>query len=91
MTKDIYNILKERYSDTMYNTYYCDFFRNLNTPAKKELDGIYKRLFGNDSRIQTGCGTCVLADLKLIAKEYYNYKPRGRQSKTKENKDNSTI
>lgn len=50
------------------------YFRIVNRNLLVEYAAIYKRVFNRDSKILNGCSRCVLQDIKLLAKTYFDDK-----------------
>lgn len=76
MTKEQYEKLN-KYDEQLNTAYYGNYVRRLYSVALNELDEMYKQLFPNapDSKLKTGCSSCVLKALKKMAQEYFNYQP----------------
>lgn len=51
-----------------------NYFRIVNRNLLKDYAEIYKRVFNRDSKILNGCNRCVLQDIKLLAKVYFDDK-----------------
>lgn len=51
-----------------------NYFRIVNRNLLKNYAEIYKRVFNRDSKILNGCNRCVLQDIKLLAKVYFDDK-----------------
>lgn len=75
MTREIYNEL-EKYEQHLKTAKYCDYVRNVTSTELSVLNGIYKILFGKDSKLGNGCSKCQLKDYKKIADAYFEYKER---------------
>lgn len=73
MKEEIYERLKP-YEKILANAYKANYVRVINSTQSKELDSIYQELFNQKSRIVTGCGHCVLSDIKRMGKEYFEHK-----------------
>lgn len=69
-TKELYDRLT-KYRNSLYNACYLDYTRLNTLDDKKELDLIYKTHFNKDSGILTGCGRCLLRDMKTLGKLYF--------------------
>lgn len=73
INKDIYDKLVE-YEHPLGTAYKANYVRALSTKALIDLDNIYQEMFNQKSRIRNGCGHCVLQDLRVMGKEYFDYK-----------------
>ena len=68
-----YNKIAE-YEKEFSHAYNENYFRIVNRNLLKDYAEIYKRVFGRDSKILNGCNRCILADIKLLAKAYFDDK-----------------
>ena len=73
INKDIYDKLVE-YEHPLGTAYKANYVRALSSKALIDLDNIYQEMFNQSSRIRNGCGHCVLQDLRVMGKEYFDYK-----------------
>lgn len=73
MKQEIYNKLVE-YSDIFDRAVNQNYFRALASEHAKQLSTIYREVFGTDSKITNGCGTCVLKDLKRLGEAFFQMK-----------------
>lgn len=69
MTHEQYTILQQ-YEETLSKAQngYC---RALSSQSLKKLNEVYIELFGEESRLLSGCSACVLKGLKKLAKAYF--------------------
>ena len=73
INKDIYDKLVE-YEHPLGTAYKANYVRALSSKALIDLDNLYQEMFNQKSRIRNGCGHCVLQDLRVMGKEYFDYK-----------------
>lgn len=73
ITKEIYDRLKV-FEQHLGNAYKGNYVRALTTKDSSTLAEIFEEIFNQKSRIRNGCGHCVLSDMKLMGKEYFQYK-----------------
>lgn len=84
MTIKQYSVLKE-YETQMTTATQSNFVRALGTPSREKLAVVYKEIFGRDSGFISGCGSCILKNLKELAVPYFEFKAKLQ----KRNKDNN--
>lgn len=73
ITKEIYDRLTV-FEQHLGNAYKGNYVRALTTKDSSTLAEIFEEIFNQKSRIRNGCGHCVLSDMKLMGKEYFQYK-----------------
>ena len=73
INKEIYDKLVE-YEHPLGTAYKANYVRALSSKALIDLDNLYQEMFNQKSRIRNGCGHCVLQDLRVMGKEYFDYK-----------------
>lgn len=78
ITKEIYDKLTV-FEQHLGNAYKGNYVRALTTKDSSELAEIFEEIFNQKSRIRNGCGHCVLSDMKLMGKEYFQYKEQLEQ------------
>ena len=73
INKEIYDKLVE-YEHPLGTAYKANYVRALSSKALIDLDNLYQEMYHQSSRIRNGCGHCVLQDLRVMGKEYFDYK-----------------
>lgn len=53
---------------------HCDYARNVTTKGFRVMTEVFEEIFKRPSKLGSGCGTCTLRDMKLLAQEYFKYK-----------------
>ena len=72
MTVEQYNILKE-YENLLYTASQRNYVMFGSVVTKKTLSEIYSEVFNRKSNMMSGCGSCALNEMKLLANEYYEF------------------
>lgn len=73
LTEEQYNLIAE-YEKDFSHAINDGYFRILNRKLLTDYAAIYKSVFKKDSKILNGCSRCVLADIKTLAKVYFDDK-----------------
>ena len=88
MTIKQYSVLKQ-YEGQMSSAVNGNYARALGSTSREKLAVVYKELFGRDSGMLSGCGNCVLRNLKELAVPYFEFqeklKHRNKDTNDKEN------
>lgn len=79
-----YSILKE-YEPQMTTAINGNYARALGSQSREKLAVVYKEIFNRDSGFISGCGSCILKNLKELAVPYFEF-----QEKLKSRKNNQT-
>ena len=62
----------EKYDKQFRQIRDSNFCRLPGSTALKELDEVYRNVFGHSSRLLNGCSGCIYASLKELAKHYFD-------------------
>ena len=73
LTEEQYNLIAE-YEKDFRHAINDGYFRIVNRKLLTDYAAIYKSVFKKDSKILNGCSRCVLADIKTLAKVYFDDK-----------------
>ena len=73
LTEEQYNLIAE-YEKDFSHAINDGYFRIVNRKLLTDYAAIYKSVFKKDSKILNGCSRCVLADIKTLAKVYFDDK-----------------
>lgn len=73
LTEEQYNTIQE-YEKDFHHALYEGYFRIVNRKLLTDYAAIYKSVFNKDSKILNGCSRCILADIKTLAKVYFDDK-----------------
>ena len=73
LTKEQFDCIKE-YETDFSHALNDGYFRIVNRKLLADYAEIYKSVFKKDSKILNGCNRCVLQDIKLLAKTYFDDK-----------------
>ena len=88
MTVKQYSVLKQ-YEQQMKSAVNGNYARALGSQSREKLAVVYKEIFKRDSGLLSGCGNCVLKNLKELAAPYFEFqeklKHRNKDTKDKEN------
>lgn len=69
-TEEIYELLTP-YRTYLYTATYGNYVRFKSIQEKKELAAIYTKHFNKNSRLDKGCGVCMLTEMKQLGKLYF--------------------
>lgn len=69
-TEEIYEMLTP-YRTYLYTATYGNYVRFKSIQEKKELAAIYTKHFNKKSRLDNGCGACVLREMKQLGLLYF--------------------
>lgn len=83
LTEEQYNKIQE-YEKDFHHALYENYFRIINRKLLVDYAAIYKRVFNRDSKILNGCSRCILQDIKLLAKAYFDDKEEKSKQETLE-------
>lgn len=75
MTKEQYQIL-ENYKIHLGTAFKANYYRGITSTELKELSSLYEEIFNEPSKLTNGCSHCILADLKRLGGEFFNYQSR---------------
>ena len=81
-----YSILKE-YEPQMTTAINGNYARALGSQSREKLAVVYKEIFNRDSGFISGCGSCILKNLKELAVPYFEFQEK---LKSRKNKDDGT-
>ena len=81
-----YSILKQ-YETQMLSALNGNYARALGSQSREKLAAVYKELFSRDSGFISGCGSCILKNLKELAVPYFEFQ---EILKSRKNKDDGT-
>lgn len=81
-----YSILKE-YEPQMTTALNGNYARALGSQSREKLAVVYKEIFNRDSGFPSGCGSCILKNLKELAEVYFEFQEK---LKSRKNKDDGT-
>ena len=81
-----YSILKE-YEPQMTTAINGNYARALGSQSREKLSVVYKEIFNRDSGFISGCGSCILKNLKELAVPYFEFQEK---LKSRKNKDDGT-
>ena len=81
-----YSILKE-YEPQMTTAINGNYVRALGSQSREKLAVVYKEIFNRDSGFISGCGSCILRNLKELAVPYFEFQEK---LKSRKNKDDGT-
>ena len=81
-----YSILKE-YEPQMTTALNGNYARALGSQSREKLAVVYKEIFNRDSGFISGCGSCILKNLKELAVPYFEFQEK---LKSRKNKDDGT-
>lgn len=81
-----YSILKE-YEPQMQSAINGNYARALGSQSREKLAVVYKEIFNRDSGFASGCGSCILKNLKELAVPYFEFQEK---LKSRKNKDDGT-
>lgn len=81
-----YSILKQ-YETQMLSALNGNYARALGSQSREKLAAVYKELFSRDSGFISGCGSCILKNLKELAVPYFEFQEK---LKSRKNKDDGT-
>lgn len=81
-----YSILKE-YEPQMTTALNGNYVRALGSQSREKLAVVYKEIFNRDSGFISGCGSCILKNLKELAVPYFEFQEK---LKSRKNKDDGT-
>lgn len=81
-----YSILKE-YEPQMTTAINGNYARALGSQSREKLAVVYKEIFNRDSGFPSGCGSCILKNLKELAEVYFEFQEK---LKSRKNKDDGT-
>lgn len=87
MTVKQYSILKD-YEPQLKTAMEGSYVRALGSQSREKLAGVYKELFNRDSGFISGCGNCILRNLKEIAPLYFEFQEKLKHKKNKNDKEN---
>lgn len=73
MTRKQYDKL-EKYEKHFATAINGNYNRAIPSNGLKEMDEVYQEVFKVKSRFPSGCGHCVLMELKKLGAEYFKYK-----------------
>ena len=79
-----YSVLKQ-YETQMQSALNGNYARALGSQSREKLAVVYKEIFNRDSGFISGCGSCILKNLKELAVPYFEF-----QEKLKHRNNNST-
>lgn len=83
LTQEQFNCIAEYESD-FGKALNENYFRIVNRKMLLEYDQIYRSVFGRESKILNGCNRCVLSDIKMIARVYFEDKAELEAKKNEE-------
>ena len=83
LTEEQYNKIQE-YEKDFHHALYENYFRIINRKLLVDYAAIYKSVFNRDSKILNGCSRCILADIKQLAKVYFDDKAEKEAQKEAE-------
>ena len=86
MTVKQYSILKE-YEPQMTTALNGNYARALGSQSREKLAVVYKEIFNRESGFPSGCGSCILKNLKELAEVYFEFQEK---LKSRKNKDDGT-
>lgn len=69
-TEEIYEMLTP-YRTYLYTATYGNYVRFKSVQEKKELAAIYTKHFKKNSRLDKGCGVCMLTEMKQLGRLYF--------------------
>lgn len=81
-----YSILKE-YEPQMTTAKNSNYVRALGSQSREKLAVVYKEIFNRESGFPSGCGSCILKNLKELAEVYFEFQEK---LKSRKNKDDGT-
>lgn len=81
-----YSILKE-YEPQMTTAINGNYARALGSQSREKLAVVYKEIFNRESGFPSGCGSCILKNLKELAEVYFEFQEK---LKSRKNKDDGT-
>lgn len=81
-----YSILKE-YEPQMTTALNGNYARALGSQSREKLAVVYKEIFNRESGFPSGCGSCILKNLKELAEVYFEFQEK---LKSRKNKDDGT-
>lgn len=81
-----YSILKQ-YETQMLSALNGNYARALGSQSREKLAVVYKEIFNRDSGFISGCGSCILKNLKELAVPYFEFQEK---LKSRKNKDDGT-
>lgn len=86
-----YSILKE-YEPQMQSAINGNYVRALGSQSREKLAVVYKEIFNRDSGFISGCGSCILRNLKELAEVYFEFqeKLKSRKNNTPNTPENET-
>lgn len=83
-----YSILKQ-YETQMLSALNGNYARALGSQSREKLAAVYKELFGRDSGFISGCGSCILKNLKELAVPYFEFQEKLKSRKNNQTEDNN--
>lgn len=91
MTVKQYSVLKQ-YETQMLSAVNGNYARALGSQSRGKLSVVYKEIFNRDSGFISGCGSCILKNLKELATPYFEFqeKLKHRNNNTPNTPENGT-
>lgn len=81
-----YSILKN-YEYQMQTAIDSNYVRALGTQSREVLASVYKDIFNRESGFISGCGSCILKNLRELAPLYFEFKEKLKNRNNKNNTD----
>lgn len=86
-----YSVLKQ-YETQMQSALNSNYARALGSQSREKLAVVYKEIFNKESGFISGCGSCILKNLKELAVPYFEFqeKLKSRKNNTPNTPENET-
>lgn len=82
-----YSVLKE-YETQMQSALNSNYARALGSQSREKLAVVYKEIFNRESGFVSGCGSCILKNLKELAVPYFEFQEKLKSRKNNQTEDN---
>lgn len=86
MTIKQYSVLKN-YEYQLKTASENNYVRALGTQSREILANVYKEIFNRESGFISGCGSCILRNLRELAPLYFEFQEKLKHKKDKDNND----
>lgn len=83
-----YSVLKE-YETQMQSAINGNYARALGSQSREKLAVVYKEIFNRESGFVSGCGSCILKNLKELAVPYFEFQEKLKSRKNNQTEDNN--
>ena len=83
-----YSVLKQ-YETQIQSALNSNYVRALGSQSREKLAVVYKEIFNKESGFISGCGSCILRNLKELAVPYFEFQEKLKSRNNKQTEDNN--